>query len=437
MNRKTLVGALIAIVGLVPLIANCGAGGVGGVAGKAGGIAPGMGGKCPDLSTPESIVAFDFASNFKVSPEAAVKLKASTAAAVQLKGFAERIDADLKLSCGNIAKDLGAGADFKDGHAACEAAAKAIGDAKARVGANARLAVVIEAPKCAADLHAYGDCAARCDGSVSAGSAKIECEPGKLSGRCDATCEGSCDVEAGAKCDGTCSGRCDADVKGTCSGKCTGKCDGKDSKGAACAGTCSGKCDGTIQATCSGKCSGDCKIKAQAKCEGTCSGKCSAEFKEPKCTGEVKPPHMSVDCKAHCDAEITANLECTQARVGITATGVADARAFEALKMTLEKNLPTVLKVSMGLGERVPRMAKNVQTMVQGTLSGFGDIAKSAGGNAVMTSAQLTACFADTYKSSVAAAAGLEANVSVSVSVSASVNGSASGSGRAGATAMK
>lgn len=434
MNRKTLVGAVIALVGLVPLLANCGAaGGLGDVAGKAAGVAPGLGGKCPDLTKPESILAFDFAENFKLSAEAGAKLKASTAAAVELKGFADQIDADLKAGCGGIAKDLGAGADFKDGKAACDAALKAINDTKAKLGASAKLSAVVEPPKCAADIHAFADCAGKCDAKLSGGKAKVECEPGKLSGKCDANCEGSCDVSTAAKCDGTCSGSCDAEIKGSCSGKCNGKCDGKDSKGAACAGTCEGKCEGgSVKGECKGKCGGECKLKASAKCEGTCTGKCSTEIKEPKCTGEVKAPEMSADCKAHCDTDVSAKMTCSPARVGITATGTADAKAFENLKATLEKNLPLVLKVAVGMGDRAGTVAANAQSVVEGTMSTMSSLAGSGGGQAALTTGQLTACLGDTFKGAIAAAGSIKANVSVSASVSASASGSASGSGKAG-----
>ncbi|MCL2779543.1 MAG: hypothetical protein FWD73_16245 [Polyangiaceae bacterium] len=429
MNRKTLVGAFIAVVETVPLLTNCATvkKSAGDVTEKAVGVAIGLAGKCPDLSTPESILALNFAQDLGVSHEEGVKLRASTAAAVQLKDLADRVDAALKLRCGNIAKDLGAGTDFKDGHAACEVAAKAITNTKAKIGANAKLAVVMETPKCAADMQGYRNCAVMCGSSglnLFGGSTSVGCEPGKLAGKCDAKCEGACDVEAGARCDGTCSGSCDAAIRGTCSGKCTGKCDDKNSRGAACAGTCDGKCDGTVQGACKGNCGGECKIKASGKCEGTCMGKCSAEFKEPKCTGEMKPPYMRAECKAYCDAEMLANLECTQARVGITATGVADAKAFEALKMTLEKNLPTVLKVSVGLGERMPKMAKNAKAIIQGTISSFGDIHPIAGVHGATISVHITMCLADTYKGAIAAAAGLQANVIASAGVLESVRGS-------------
>jgi hypothetical protein len=428
-RRQTVLGAVIAFGVLVPVLAS-GCGSLPGVPNVPG--VPGVG-ACPDLTKPESILAFDFAGNFKISPDAGAKLKASTAAAVELKGFADQIDADLKSGCGGIAKDLGAGSDFKDGKSACDAAIKAIGDTKAKLGASAKLALVIKPPRCQADMNVYADCAGKCDVSATGGKAKVECEPGKLSGKCDANCEGSCDVQAGAKCDGTCSGSCDAAMKGSCSGKCNGKCDGKDSKGAACTGTCDGKCEGgTVSGECKGKCGGECKLKASAKCEGTCSGKCTTEFKEPKCNGEITPPKVSADCKAHCDSSVSAKMECTPAQVGVTATGATDAKALETLKATLEKNLPLVLKVSIGMGNQATTIAANAKTVLQGTVSGMASIAGTGGGNAALTTGRLTACLGDTFKGAIGAAGSLQANVSVSVNVSASASGSAGGSAKGG-----
>jgi hypothetical protein len=432
MNRRmNVLGAAIAFGLLVPVLGTgCGALGA---AGNLASNVPGVGGKCPDLSKPEAILAFDFATNFKISATAGAKLKAATAAAVELKGFADQIDADLKAGCGGLAKDLGAGSDFKDGKSACEAAIKAIGDAKAKLGANVKISVVVKPPKCSADLAVYGDCAGKCDASVSGPSAKVECEPGKLSGKCDANCEGSCDVQAGAKCEGTCNGSCDAEIKGSCGGKCNGKCDGKDSKGASCAGTCEGKCEGgTVKAECKGKCGGDCQLKASAKCEGTCSGKCTTEMKAPKCTGEVTPPKMSADCKAHCDASVSGKMECTPASVGIAATGAADVKAFENFKAALEKNLPLVLKVAIGMGDRAGKIAANGKAVFEGTMSSMTEIAGSGGGQAALTVGQLTACLGDTFKGAIGAAGSLQGNVSLSVNVSASASGSAGGGGSAG-----
>ena len=399
--------------------------------------ASGVGPKCPDLASVESVLSYDFSGNFKIDAAGGSKLKAGTAASLELKAFADQVDADLKAGCAPMAKDLGATGDFKDGKSACEAAAKAIGDVKAKLGANAKLTLVVKEPKCAADLNVYGDCAAKCDVTAKPGSMKVECEPGKLSGSCDAKCEGSCDVEAGAACTGTCSGSCDAEIKGTCSGKCNGKCDGKTSSGASCAGTCEGKCDGgTIKGSCKGKCGGECQMTASAKCDGTCSGKCSAEMKAPKCTGEVKPPQVSADCKAHCDAKVTAKMECTPAKVGLLITGSADAALSAKLQGTIEKNFPLVLKVADGIGDKGLKAAANVQAVAEGFTGTVSAIASSGGGggNAALIGGQITACLGDTFKGALGAAGSLKADVKVSVDVKASASGSAGGSagGKAG-----
>lgn len=435
-NVKRIVTGAFASGGLALLVASCGAaqGALGAASNATGGA---LGGKCPDLSKPETIMSADFAGTFKLDAETGAKLRAATAAAVDIKGFADQIDADLKAGCGGIAKDLGASGDFKDGKAACDAAIKAIGDAKAKLGGGAKLALVVKPPKCEASMDAMADCAGKCDAKVSGGKAKVECEPGKLSGKCDANCSGTCDVQGGAKCDGECSGSCDAQVSGSCSGTCNGKCDGKDSKGS-CAGKCEGKCEGgTVKGECKGKCGGECKLKAEAKCEGTCTGKCSAEFKEPKCSGEVKPPEMSADCKAHCDANVQAKADCKPAQVGLTVTGAADAQMATKLKATLEKNLPLVLKVAIGMGDRAAKVAGQVQAVVDGAQATVKEVVAKGGAGAAMTTGQLTACLGDTFKGALGAAGSIKANVNVSVNVQASASGSAGGSaGGGGKTAQ-
>jgi hypothetical protein len=392
-------------------------------------------GKCPDVTKVESIMSFDFAQNFHINAEAGGKLKAGVAAAVDMKGFAEQVDADLKTGCGGLAKDLGATGDFKDGKSACEAAMKVMGDVKAKMGGNAKIALTIKEPRCEADMNVYADCAGKCDVKASGPSAKVECEEGKLSGSCDAECSGSCDVEAGAKCEGTCEGSCDAEVKGTCSGKCNGKCDGKTSSGASCAGTCEGKCDAQVKGECHGKCGGKCELKAKAKCGGTCQGKCSAEMKAPKCTGEVKPPQMSADCKAHCDANVSAKMQCTPAKVGLAITGAADAAVAAKYQAAIEKNFPLILKVAIGIGERGAKVAANVQSVVEGVSGSVKAIAETSGdaAKAGMIAGQITACFSDTFKGAIGAAGSMKADMKVSVDVKASASASAGGSAKGSA----
>ena len=425
---RTLFSAGFLAALAIPLLTNCGAVPKG-LPGPAGDLA--AAGSCPDLNA-DALAALDFSKEFGISAEAGAKLKAGVIASIEIKDFAAKIDGDLKTACGGIATDLGAGGEFKSGEEACKAAAKAMGDFKAKMGANAKIALAIKPPVCRADMNVMADCAAKCDAKVSGPEAKVECEPGKLSGSCDAMCEGSCDVEAGAKCEGECSGKCDAQMKGTCSGVCDGKCDGKPSK-AACAGTCDGKCDAQVQGECKGKCGGSCKLKAKAKCEGTCSGSCSAEMKAPKCNGEVKPPQMSAECKGQCDAKVSAKAECTPAQVGVTITGAADTAAVGKFKATIEKNLPIVLKVAIGMAESAPKVAVSGAAAVEGVQASVQEIAGSAGAKAAMVGGRLTNCFAATFKGAVDGAASIKANVNVSVDVKASASASGSAGGSAGA----
>ena len=389
---KTATWPLLAAALASPMFIQCG-----------GGL-PGVGGlpsvpSCPDMSNPDGILSYDWAGNYKIDAANADKIRAGVAAAIELKDVAKQIDADLKTGCGALATDLGASGDFKTGKDACDAAIKAIQDTKVKLG-KATIAIDIQPPKCGASLDVVADCAAKCDATVKPGSAKVECEPGKLQGSCSGQCSGSCDMQAGAKCEGTCSGKCE--------------------------GTCNGKCDGT---TANGQCKGTC----EGSCSGTCSGSCDVEMKAPKCTGEVKPPQMSAECSAHCNAKAEAKVECTPAHIGVTIKG-GDAALAAKLKTAIEKDLPLIVKVALGMGDRVKKLAENVKTVVEGVQG----VVKTAASGAPTTGAALTACVTAPFTGALDAASSMSANVTVSVNVSASVSGgggSAGGSASASASA--
>ncbi len=411
-----------------PFIANCG-GGMPGMPGGSSlpGVPGGAAGNCPDMTKADAIESFDFEKEFKLKPEVAAKIKAGVGAASEMSAFADKIDGDLKVACGNLAHDLGAAGDYKDGQDACKAAVRAIGDAKAKLGASVKVALDVSEPHCGLDVNVYADCAAHCDATVTPGKAEIKCEGGKLQGECSGKCQGSCETSASAVCTGECNGTCDAEIKGACSGKCSGKCDGKAmpaSAGGKCDGTCDGKCDGNVKADCKGKCGGDCKMSAQAECKGTCSGSCSVEMKEPKCAGDIEPPKMSAECKAKCDAHVEAKAECTPPHVALLVSGSTDAKAADAFRLTLEKDLGAVLKVALGTGKAAEHVVGEVSTVVEGAQAAV----QTAGDP--MTTARLTACVSAPFKGALDAAANIKASVSVSVSVQASA--SASGSAKSG-----
>jgi hypothetical protein len=386
------------------------------------------GGACPSFASAEAVAKVDFAHEFKLKADVAHKLKAGVEAAVELKALADRIDADLKVGCVGLATDLGHAESFEDGQAACRAAVKAMEDARAKLGASAHVVLEASPPHCAASMDAMADCAAQCDANVKPGTAKVECEPGKLSGTCGGECSGSCDMSAAGACEGTCEGGCDAAFKGSCGGQCTGKCDGKDSKGA-CSGTCEGRCESHAKGQCKGKCDGRCELKAKAHCGGTCSGSCSVAMKAPKCTGEVTPPKMSAECNAHCDAKMEAKMECKPANVVVRIKGAVDAKAANAYRLALEKNLPVLLKIAVGMAHRAEGAAADVQAVVSGLQGSVEAMAKSSGD--AVTGTRLVACVAAPFKGAIDAAASVRASVKVSVDVKAS----ASASGKPGANA--
>jgi hypothetical protein len=405
-----------------PFLINCGS-----LPKMPGGL-PGVG-SCPDMSKPDEIAKFDFAGNFKLQPAVAAKVKAGVGAAVEMKILADKIDADLTAACGTLAKDLGDPNTYKDGQDACKAAAKIIGDTRAKLGASAKITLDIDPPNCGVDVNAYADCGGSCDATVKPGAADIQCDGGKLQGSCGAQCSGDCEMTAAAACSGECDGSCDADVSGSCSGKCDGKCDGKASNGATCAGKCDGKCSGNVKGTCKGKCGGSCHLSGAASCQGTCTGSCSAKMEAPKCTGTLKPPSMSADCKAKCDAQVQAKASCTPPHVLVRIIGAADAATSTKLQAALEKDLPMILDVAIGTAKNIGQIVVGVKSVVEG-----GEAVVKTAASGGISGAALTACVAGPFKGAIDAATGIQANVSVSVSVQASASGSASGSagGKAG-----
>jgi hypothetical protein len=410
---------------VAPLLMDCG----GGMPGM-----PGLPGSCPaDLNDPSAIMQ----ANFGLQADMEAKVKAALAAGANLKNLAAEVEGDVSLACGNLAKDLGASdADIapkeegpgKKAEAACNIAVKVLGEVKAKAKISGSLKVDVVPPKCSASMSAMADCAGSCDASVKGGKAEVKCEGGEISGECSAECKGSCDVQAGGKCEGACSGSCEgsceASFSGTCGGECDGKCDGKastaDGKGKGkCSGKCEGKCTGggkgSCGGSCSGKCSATCEVKAAAKCEGTCHGGCSVEFKEPKCSGTIEPPKVSAECKANCDAQVSGKVECTPARVSVSFAGAADAEASAKLKGAIEKNLPAILKVTLGMKARLEGAVASVKSTIEGVQA-----VVKGGGSAAL---KVVGCFA----------AAIKAQVDASVSINVSVKASASASGSAGA----
>ena len=91
-------------------------------------------------------------------------------------------------------------------------------------------------------------------------------------------------------------------------------------------------------------------------------------------------------------------------------------------KTALEKDLPAILKVAMGVGERGIKMAENVGTVVAGLQ---GNVQGMAKGGPIAMAGKLVACVAAPFQGGGGGRGGEpeRANVSVSVEVKGSVSG--------------
>lgn len=414
--RNLLLGGVLGLV--VGTSCDLGSVNPGDVAGAAAG--------CPDVASIDAIAKIDFVKEFSLDAKAAGQIKGGLEAAAEIQGFAAKIDGELAAACGGLATDLGKPGDYKKGPDACKAAISAMADIRGKLGGNAKIALDVIPPHCSTSIDAMAECLGKCDATVSGGKVDVKCEPGKLSGSCDAQCKGSCSMDVAAKCEGTCKGSCEASFSGKCGGECNGKCDGKTSKGGHCAGKCEGSCSASADGKCGGNCSGSCEMHGGAKCSGTCHGECSVEMKAPKCDGNIEPPKVSAECQARCTTELAAKVECTPAKIGVRIDGGADAQAVAKFKGAMEKHLPAIFKIAIGLKDQAVAVAGNVKGVVEAGQS----VVASLKGNP-QVGARLTACVAAPFKGALDAAASLKANVDVSVEVHASASASASASGSA------
>ena len=351
-------------------------------------------------------------SNDPANPQASLRTYVTTAE--ELLARATAVEAELKDACNAIDTDLGLPTGADPLSACNPIAARAANIVKNSIVPSAPFlpswAELRYAPLCDAPPDALEKCISTCAGPCDA----TKCEPTALLAVCQGKCNGTCITRGeNLPCRGACVGDVTMAAPSTCGGECQGVCTGPSWYG-----RCEGACAGTFV----------------GRCEGTCTGKCSAEFKEPKCTGEVKPPEMSADCKAHCDADVSGKMECTPAQVGLAISGAADAKLASQLQATIEKNFPLVLKVAIGIGERGIKVAGNVQAVVEGVSASVETIAQTSGdpAKAGLIAGQITACLGDTFKGALSAAGSLKANVNVSVDVKASASASAGGSAKAG-----
>lgn len=360
---------------------------------------------CPDLSKPDELAALDFAKEYGLAAGVADKLKVGLLTAMDVSSLADRLDGDFGIACAQIAHDLGAKGDWRSGNDACEAAVRAMEEARAKIGPKAQLRLVARTPLCLADPALITKCASLCDGTTPAEKVRAECE--QTAGRCDGSCDGTCEPRSPVKCEGVCSGACEGPMKGTCGGRCKGTCDGKPSAGA-CLGVCVGTCErGVVSGECKGTCSGGCRLAKAGICDGVCVGACSVELSETRCAGGIKEPEVNADCSARCELEGMDVMSCTAPQVGLVVAGANSREAADALKAAIDKSFPAVLKIQGELGERATTVVSRAAVVIENARKTLHDSGRVRGADA----ATLTRCFDATLEKGVKSTAAVKASV--------------------------
>lgn len=404
--RRRGAGLGLAVCGLLAVVSACGGGSA---SGPASPDVAGGSGKCPDLSKPDEVSAFDFAGEYMLSRDAADKVRAAALASNEVAKLADKLDAELGIACAQVAQSLGDRGDWRTAGDACTAAIKAVREARARSSGKAKATLVASRPLCLVDATLPTTCASICDSSVPADRAKAECTD--KAGRCDGACDGVCAPKSAAKCDGDCSGTCDGPMRGTCGGRCKGTCDGKPSAGP-CTGFCAGSCSGGVTlGDCRGQCAGTCKSKTPAACEGVCAGSCTVEWSEPKCAGGFKVPDVSTDCRARCDLAVMNGTECGEPRVSyLVVPAGKDHASVDAMKGAVDKAFPGLMKVLYEVGEKGSGRVLVAQAVIDGARGGFRDMAASGGRSTQANSqARLESCFAERFKKASSTASAVKA----------------------------
>jgi hypothetical protein len=372
MAAKRIGGAILALV-VPPLLLGCGGSKP---ASKPSGKAPAA---CKlDLKDPDAIMKAELGFEERKLEE---RVKSALAAGARLEPLATKVEDEVSAACRRLAQDLGANekdvlpkqeGPGKAAEAACATAAKTLTKVKRKLGPDASVDVKVEPPFCEVPLDDVVECSADCDGDIKQEELKADCEGGKVTGKCKGKCEGACTVKSDPKCAGSCSGscegKCDSDINGRCEGKCQGKCDGKESKGN-CEGVCEGKCTGKVKASCSGKCegacSGECETTGRAECPGKCATGCSVALAEPKCSGNVRVPDTTNECKASCRAKLNAELSCRPATVVVKVTNAKSADNASKLTRALEASLPALAKVNLRMDAELVEVTASVHSALE------------------------------------------------------------------------
>lgn len=378
---------------------------------------------CPDLSDPASFSPADLSADFVLSADEAKRLRNALSAAAGVLALSAKLDTEVRTACDGIARELGGKRDFDAAESSCAAAVRAINDARGRLGSGARFNVAYVAPQCALPAVAIVGCLRRCDHVEPAASdlpvspPRLDCPAAASAGACDGKCAGSCDVAEGMVCDGHCRGGCDWGFHGTCDGTCVGHCNGTASHGI-CTGNCVGQCNGVVkQGICRGRCQGPCELRRPAACAGSCSGRCSGGWKTLQCENIPKGATADAACGSRCDTDLSAAAQCSLARVTVTIDHARDAARAKQLATALQRYLPAILRVSVGMKTRAIAAARSALVALQSSedlISGAG--ARGGRGGALST------CASGALRGGLTAIGSVNVSVRIAVEVKAATD---------------
>lgn len=138
------------------------------------------------------------------------KLKSFLSATVALDKATLEAEAEMKVSCAAMAKELGV-SEEGDTATVCNAVAESIKEhLSVGLKAGATLTINYEPAVCTINASAAASAAASCEGSASA-DVSVACE-GTCEGKCNGECEGS--TGSGGECEGVCKGSCEGSCQG-------------------------------------------------------------------------------------------------------------------------------------------------------------------------------------------------------------------------------
>ncbi|APR76943.1 keratin associated protein [Minicystis rosea] len=329
--------------------------------------------RCPEVTNPDRVVAFDWSKELSVDAPLAARLRGASGSAVETRLLSSQIAGELRAACASMAAELGNKGVFPNTQVACQAAVDALKATRKKLGPSAKVAVHVHAPICPEGTEDERQCAQKCAGEDKLPDASCA---GAVAGRCPGACTGACEMRAPATCDGACMGACEGGFSGTCDGTCKGKCNGKELKPS---GECKGKCEGSCEAVgkgeCKGKCIGGCQLHG-SMCAGLCAGTCSVPMQDTRCLGAVKLAGVSPECSAYCEMRALHRGACSTPQVDVRVSGTKEPAAT-SYAGAIERHLPAVLKTVhklKGRGEALTRAKSAVADSVKAVTAG-GDAA--------------------------------------------------------------